>query len=137
MSAKVDLTLPISDNPRVYKDKMITLQNLYGRACQALVEASLEAEVMEAVVSFIKDKALLLVKDEELTNPLKIAKSKVEVKVDVTILEKGEREKKQLTYHTATLLLAQKKSKQLKMQKIVKELESGIEVCKYYPMRMG
>jgi hypothetical protein len=132
-----DLQLPISDNPRVYKDKMITLQNMYHKACEALVKASLDAETMEATVSYIRDKALLALKDSELTNPLKIAKSKVDVPIEVTLVEDGKKDKVSITYHQAKLLFAQKRSRQLKMQKLVKELESGIEVCKYYPMKMS
>ena len=130
-----DLFLPISDNPRVYKDKMITFQNYYGKTCEALVKASLDAEIMEAVVSYIRDKALLLVKDDDLTNPLKIAKSKAEVGVQVTLMEEGERVEKELTYHKAKLLLAQKKSRQFKLQKLLKELESAINVCQFYPRK--
>jgi hypothetical protein len=133
--SELNLTLPISDNPRVYKDKMITFQNYYGKTCEALVKASLDAEMMEAVVSFIRDKALLLVKDDDLTNPLKIAKSKAEVEVPVILMEDGERVERQLTYHKAKLLLTQKKSRQFKLQKLLKELESAINVCQYYPMK--
>ncbi len=122
-------------NPIQIKDRMLELQGYLENVADSIMEHNKDVGVLEATLKYIKDISLLKLQDEKLNNPIREAKSKTEIKVEVNILEKGKRIKKKWTYHECNFVLVEEKVKLDRDIKYLEELKISIDVCKFYPVK--